>query len=235
MKPPRTPIERILADAAALVRVATPEDWPAGFVVADRWLPGNVTALAVGAGVGLGKALGYRGGMAAVCVNVGRYVTSAAAPTVVEACNLERAVCHEAAHALVSPDAAPDVVAGVLEAAGESVAGYDATEVAIQHGPRWAAAYWLVVSRGAAFRSGVRGEFLRELAQADLERYGFPPGVMERVTRGADLGTPLRRLLAAGGAAAAVLDVALPDIETRAAAIVAAGIVRGPQPTGVPA
>jgi hypothetical protein len=79
----------------------------------------------------------------------------------------------------------------------------------------------------------VRGEFLRELAQADLERYGFPPGDVERVTRGADLATPVRRLLAAGGPATAVLNLALPDTETRAAAIVAAGIVRAAQPTGV--
>jgi hypothetical protein len=233
MTPPRTPVERMLADAACLVKVATPEDWPSGFVVADRWLPGNVSAVAVGAGVGLGGALGYRGGMAAVCVNVARYVNNADAPTVVEVCNLERCVCHEAAHALVAPDATPEVVAGLLEDAGAAVAGYDANEVARQHGPRWAAAYWLAVSRGAAFRPGVRGQFLRELAQADLERYGFPPGDVERVTRGADLATPVRRLLAPGGPATALLNLALPDTETRAAAIVAAGIVRAAQPTGV--
>jgi hypothetical protein len=232
-RPPRTPIERALVDAAALVRVASPEDWPAGFVIVNEWLPPNLAAAAIGGGEGLAGVFGWRGGVRAVVIHAARFVANHDCPTDAELANVERAACHEAAHAVLAPDATPDVVRGLLDDAGGAVAGYNPARVADMHGPRWAAAYWLFVMRGAAFRPGRRGDMLRQLCRVDLARYGFDAADVERVTRGADPAVPLRRLLAAGGPAAALLDMTLPDTDTRVAAIVAAGIAREPQPTGV--
>jgi hypothetical protein len=224
-------VERALADAAALVRVASPEDWPNGFVVTAERLPG-MRGLAIGAGQGLAAACGLRGGVATVLVDPARVFATPAAPTRVELADLDALVCHEAAHALVGTDASGERVAELLTAAPADVAGYTATTVAEHHNPAWAAAFWLLVDRGAAFRRD-RGQLVREYARHNLAAYGFPPDDVHRVTRGADLAVALRRLLARNTPAAAVMDLALPDIETRAAAIVAAGIVREPQPTGV--
>jgi hypothetical protein len=224
-------VERALADAAALVRVASPEDWPHGFVVTPDRLPG-MRGLAIGAGQGLAAAYGLRAGVATVLVDPWRAFATPAAPTRAELAALESLVCHEAAHALVGTDTSGERVAELLTAAPADVAGYTAETVARHHGPTWAAAYWLLVDRGAAFRRD-RGELVRNDARRTLARYGFPPDDVHRVTRGADLGKPLRRLLAADGPAAAIVALALPDERTRAGAIVAAGIVREPQPTGV--
>jgi hypothetical protein len=188
--------------------------------------------LAIGAGEGLAAAYGLRGGVATVLVDPTRVFTTAGGPTHAELANLERLVCHEAAHAVLGTDCTAELAGELRHNAGGQVAGYSAATVARHHGPAWAAAYWLLVDRGAAFRPVYR-ELLRQYARHDLARYGFPPDDVHRVTRGTDPGKPLRRLLAADGPAAAVVAMALPDEETRAAAIVTAGIVREPEPTGV--
>lgn len=224
-------VERALADAAALVRVASPEDWPHGFRVTAERLAG-IRGLAIGAGQGLAAACGHRGGVATVLVDPWRVFANPDAPTRVELAALEALACHEAAHALVGTDTTPERAAELLNGAAGQVAGYTATTVAEHHHPAWAAAFWLLADRGAAFRRD-RGEMVREYARHNLAQYGFPPDDVHQATRGTDVGQSLRRLLAAGGPAAAVMALALPDERTRAAAIVAAGIVREPQPTGV--
>lgn len=231
--PPRTPVERAMADAAALVRVASPEDWPGGFVIVDERLPTGIGGVAVGGGLGVAGALGLRDGVRAVLVNARHYLATPDAPADADLANLERAACHEAAHALTTPDISPAVAGRLLERVEPLVGGYAAITVARQHDPRWAAAYSLLVARGAAFRPARRGALLREYAARDLARYGYAAVEVERVTRGANPAVPLRRLLERGGPAAALLANVLPNDDTRAAAVVAAGIVRGTQPTGV--
>ena len=230
IKPPPA-IERALADAAALVRVSSPMDWPDGFVVEAERLRG-MRGVSVGGGRGLAAAYGRRGGVAMVLIDVWQCFADVATPTGWELARLEALVCHEAAHALLSPDASPDHIEKLLDGAGDAVPAYTPETVARHHGPTWAAALWLLADRGAGFRRRW-GHWLRAAAGQHLTRYGFPPDGVARATRGADLATPLRRLLAAGGPAETVLAGQLPDEQTRAAAIVAAGIVREPQPTGV--
>jgi hypothetical protein len=227
---PRTAIERAVLDAAALVAVCSPLDWPGGFVVADERLPPCMAGAAIGGGMGLAAALGHRGGKRAVLLDTRRFFATAT-PTPNELAGFESAACHEAAHALTAADATPERAADLLEAAGTDVPAYDAARVAAMHNPRWAAAYWLLVDRGAPFRR-THGAMLRRAAGTDLARYGFTVDDVNRATRGADLATPLRRLLAAGGPADTLLCSVLPNANTRMAAIVAAGIVREPQPTG---
>jgi hypothetical protein len=217
-------------DAAAMVRVASPEDWPNGFVVRNESLPANMLAVAIGAGRGMGEAFRYRGGVAVVLVDVPRLVIDRNNPGAADRAAVEAAACHEAAHAILAPDAPGDHVGGLLEAAGTTVAQYDAADIARHHGPAWAATYWLLVDRGAAFRRW--GEILRERVRGELARFGYPPDDVARVTRGADPGVALRRLFRPGGPAATLVATVLPDEHTRVAAIVAAGVARAPQPTG---
>lgn len=228
----RTPGDLLLADAAALVRVASPEDWPGGFVVINERLPPSFSACSVGDGEGLAAMFGHRGGRHAVLVDVNRYLLGPANPTLWERAVVEAVVCHEAAHAVTSVAATPKQAAELLEAAGDAVPAYAPERVADMHGPTWAAAYWLLADRGAQFR-GQWGDHLRRYVRTDLARYGFPPDDVARVTRGADPGVALRRLLTRGGPAETLLATVLPDTKTRAAAIVANGIARAPQPTGV--
>lgn len=221
-------LDRAALDAAALVAVVSPEDWPNGFMVRNEPLPNNIMALAIGGGRGLGEAFGYSDGRAVVLVDVERLVVNRHAPTEADRAAVEAAACHEAAHAILAPDATAEHVFGLLEAAGKTVAGYDPGKMAHQHGPSWAATYWLLVDRGAAFRPS-RGSIIQDVVRRDLARFGYPAEAVARVTRGADPGVALRALFRPDGPAATLVATMLPDESTRAVAIVAPGIARAPQ------
>lgn len=94
------------------------------------------------------------------------------------------------------------------------------------HHPRWAAALWLMATRGAVYRPR-SGRRMVDAVGMDVARYGYTPGDLETVTRGVASTAPLRSLLAANGAGAVLLELRLPDIEQRTAAIVASGVAGG--------
>ena len=218
-------VDGLTNDAAALVKVAAPHDWPGGFVVVADRLPPRIRGLSVGCGDHLAATYGCRPGVRGVLVDVAQIVAVPHAPTRVELATLDAIVCHEAAHALtMDPKGTPEAVEALLDATGTAVGGYDAGQVARQHCPRWAAAFWLLAERAGRFR-GHRAATMLAIVAEQLAVYGYAAGDVERVTRGADAERPVREVLAAGSPAAALLASMLPNVETRAAAIVAAGIV----------
>jgi hypothetical protein len=218
-------VDRLVLNAAALVRVASPGDWPGGFVVVPERLPAGIHGLACGTGAEVAELYRLRPGVRAVLVDVWKLATDPADATPAEVVRVERLALHEAAHAMVATPKGynPDAVDGALVAAGDTVLAYPAEKVAAQHGPRWAMAFWLLGHRAAAYRAHT-GEQLRRTVRYELQVYGYPPADLEQLARGVDGDTPLAARLAKGGAWDALLCSRLPDEQTRAVAIVAAGV-----------
>lgn len=211
MTPPPATAERLALDAAALVRAASPNDWPGGFVVIPDRLPGRVLAVAVGTGRGVGELYGVRGGRPVVVVDVEKLATRAQTPAVA----VESSTLHEAAHTLTATadatvDEADELVAGV----GGNVETISPQRVARQHCPRWAAALWLLTERAAAYRPRT-GDAIRERVAEDLARYGYQPADLERLAAGVTADEPLAERLAVGGAWQSLLVARLPDETTR--------------------
>lgn len=217
---------RLAADCAALLRVASPEDWPGGFVVIPERLPGTMRGCAIGAGAGLAELYGYRPGHHAVLLDVGRCVADLEAPRPVELAVVEAIALHEAAHALTSADTTPDKIAELLANARVDVPAYSPERVAQQHAPTWAMALWLLMERALNYRP-TRRDAVRSLVVADVQRYGYPADELERLAAGVAVDVPLRGQLVAGGAWDTLVSMRLPNQEQRANAIVAAGISRG--------
>jgi len=216
-------VPRLVDDAAALVRVASPNDWPGGFVVVADRLPPRIAALACGDGRGLAELYGCREGAACVVVDVWKRAANPEAPTLAEVASLEALSCHEAAHTLTTGTATAEAVDKLLSTADRDVAAYSPETVARQHGPRWAMAFWLLVNRAAAYRPR-SGAVMVEGVAIELGHYGYPRHELVRLAGGVSADEPLRERLAVGGDWDALLSARLPDESTRAAAIVAAGI-----------
>lgn len=223
-------VARLTADAAALVRAASPRDWPGGFRVIPERLPRGIVALACGAGAGVAALYRFRPGVCGVLVDPGKLVADLAAPTLAETTAFESVTLHEAAHTLVAVDAAPDTVDTLLSTAGPDVAAYAPEQVARQHNPRWAMAWWILTDRAARYRR--TGAIMRDHAAASLGLYGFARADLEQMARGVEPDEPLRARLAAGGLWDTLLSARLPDEHTRAGAIVAAGLARGAETEG---
>jgi hypothetical protein len=166
---------------------------------------------------------GLRGNVRAVLVDVWKLVRDCSAPTVVETARVDCAAIHEAAHAITTAEVSPETVSGLLDTAGHDVPRYTPDRVARQHHARWAVAMWLLATRAAVYRPQT-GAAMVELAAHELAVYGFPRADLEAVATGVPADEPLAARLQAGGAWDALLGVRLPDEETRAAAIVAAGV-----------
>lgn len=222
---PRDTVARLAADAARLVVAASPDDWPGGFHVVAERLAGRTAGLSVGDGVALARVYGRRCG-AAVVVNVSRLVLELADPGPNQVAALEAIVLHEGAHALVGAPVEVDATDNALAAAPAAIPTYTPETLARMHHPRWAAALWLMATRGATYRPR-SGRRMLDAVGMDLARYGYTPGDLETVTRGVDAMASLRVLLAAGGAGAALVEACLPDIEQRTAAIVVSGVAGG--------
>jgi hypothetical protein len=218
-------VDRLVLNAAALVRAACPGDWPGGFVVVPERLPPRIHGMSCGTGAEVAELYRLRPGVRAVLVDVWKLATDPADATPVEVVRVERLALHEAAHAMVATPKGykPDAVDGALSGAGEAVPAYPAEAVAAQHGPRWAMAFWLMGHRAAAYRP-YTGEILRRTVAAEVEVYGYPPADLEQLARGVEPDTPLAARLVKGGVWDALLCSRLPDEQTRAVAIVAAGV-----------
>lgn len=219
-------VKVLAADCGAMVRVASPEDWPGGFVVIPERLPGTMRGCAIGAGAGLAELYRCRPGTHAVLLDVARCVADLEAPRLAELAVVEAIALHEAAHSLTSPDTTAERVAELLANARVDVPAYSPERVARQHAPTWAMALWLLTSRVLAYRPG-RRDTLRHLVVADVQRYGYPADELERLAAGVAVDVPLRGQLVAGGAWDTLVSMRLPTEEQRATAIVAAGISRG--------
>lgn len=222
MNAPAT-FDAVTRDAARLVVVAAPGDWPGGFVVIHERLPARVQGLAVGDGLQLARLYGQRHGPAAVLVDAGKCLAGNV-PTENELAALDAVVLHEAAHVLTASPTPPDTVEAALDNAPETVPAYDAGKIARQHCPRWAAAFWILTTRAADYRPR-RGDCIRNAVARQLAAYGFEAARVAAAAAGVNNATSLRELLAPDGAAAVVLAAVLPDHDTRAVAIGGAGIV----------
>ena len=132
--------ERLAADAAALVRMASPADWPGGFAVIPERLPPRVLGLTCGAGAGVATFYRLRPGKRAVLVDVWKFVSDLDAPTLAEVARFECTALHEAAHALIEPEATPATVETLVGTAMGKVVEYPAAKIARHHSPRWAVA-----------------------------------------------------------------------------------------------
>lgn len=226
MTRPKNNVARLAADAAALVRIASPADWPGGFaVVADR-LPGRTCGVAVGAGRGLATLYKLRPGVHAVVVDPWKFCRDPDTPTTAEVVILEATTLHEAAHALTSGETTPESVDELLSGAGDAIPAYSPAKIARHHNPRWAAALWILAGRASGFRPRLRAALLAYVA-ADVARYGYAADELARVVVGVEADAPLRAKLAVGGAWDTLLCARLPDEQTRANAIVAAGVEHG--------
>ena len=228
MMPPRNAnVERVALDAAALVRAASPGDWPGGFVVVPDRLPTGIIALAFGAGAGLAELYRLRPGTRAVLIDVWKLSTDDMdAPSVAEVAAIECVALHEAAHCLTTPeDAGGEHVGKLLHTAGDDVLAYPPERIARGHEPRWAMAFWLLVNRAAEYRR--HGRAMVEHVAGELALYGYPRPDLERLAVGVQPDDPLADRLAVGGVWDTLLCDQLPSIEQRANAIVAAGVSRG--------
>lgn len=222
IRPPAN-VEHLLWSAASLVRAAAPYDWPAGFVVIPDRLPWRVTALACGTGEALAAVYGARPGVAGVLLDPWKCIARLDDPTLAEIAFVECAAVHEAGHVLTSTESTPERVAKVLEGVADSVPAYRPERVARHHCPRWAMAYWLLVTRAAAFRPRT-GAAMVDHAAAELAVYGYPRADLEQLALGAPTDEPLAPRLVAGGAWEALLVARLPDESTRTSTIAAAGV-----------
>lgn len=221
----RQSVDQLVRDAAALVRVASPNDWPGGFVVVNDTLPAGIVALACGAGRGMAEHYRLRPGVHAVVVDVAKRVADLATPLPHERLWLERTALHEAAHTLTTHEATADRVEQLMTTAGDDVPAYAADTIARHHCPRWAMAFWLLVNRAAQYRR--EGKRLVDHAVIELGMYGYGRGDLERIAAGVDPDAALGERLADGGVWGTLLCDQLPSIEQRANAIVAAGVSRG--------
>lgn len=224
MTPPTATVERLAADAAALVRVASPHDWLEGFVVVADRLPGRVVALAIGAGGGLASLYDTRGGGRGVVVDAWK-LSRGHADTTRLSVAVEASTLHEAAHVLTATaDATPERAAELLEGAGEAVEAISPEHVARQHCPRWAASLWVLATRATQYRPRTAVEILARVAR-DLAHYGYARADLDRVCAGITHDEPLAPRMTAGGLWESLLVARLPDESARAAAIVASGVV----------
>jgi hypothetical protein len=162
-----------------------------------------------------------RPGVCGVLVDAGKLVADMAAPTLAETTAFESVTLHEAAHTLVSGNITAEAVDAALSTA--NVAAYTPEQVARQHHPRWAIAWWILTDRAARYRRA--GSIMRDHVAASLKLYGFPRADLEQLAGKVDPDEPLRPRLAAGGLWDTLLSARLPNEHTRTGAIVAAGIV----------
>ncbi len=189
-------------------------------------LPRGIVGAAIGIGAGIAAAYGLRPtGVRAVIVDVRQIVADPATPTAEELVRVECSALHEAAHSLVATaDAVPTRVEEQICTVGSVVPSYTAEEVARQHGPRWAMAYWLLAGRACAYRPARRVQ-LRAAVGRDVMKYGYLPADLEALAAGVPAEEQLTDKVAATGLWAPLLELRLPDEQTRAAAVVAAGLV----------
>jgi hypothetical protein len=226
-------VQRLANNAAALVRAAAPGEWPRGFVVVPDRLPPRINGLACGDGAAVAQVYRLRPGVCAVLVDVWKLAADLEAPTPIEWARVERAALHEAAHTLVASPTryAVEAVDAALMDAGTTVMEYPAHTVAAQHCPRWAMAFWLLAHRAAEYRPRW-GDMLCRHVRLELQAYGYPAADLERLAAGVAPDAPLAAQLVSGGLWDTLLAARLPDDETRAAAIVAAGVPCGGQKEG---
>lgn len=221
---PRDVVDRLARDAAHLVMVAAPGDWPGGFHVVVEHMRGALLGMSVGDGAALARTYRRREGFA-VLVDVPACVWHMDAPSDLAVAALEALVIHEAGHALVGQPATVEATDAALDNATATVLGYTCNRVAELHQPTWAAATWLLCERAARYRRRTAAAMLSAVAR-DVARYGYTAGDLESVTRGIGPEVSLRELLAPGGAGAALVDARLPGTTERAATVAASGIGR---------
>lgn len=219
-------VARLANDAAALVRAASPGDWPGGFVVVADRLPRGVCGLAFGSGEGLASVYRVRLAVRAVLVDPWKVAANPEAPTRAEVARFEAIALHEAAHTLTMAAVDAERVVARLNELHNAPAGYSAATLADAHPPRWAMGYWLLASRAANYRVATRA-LLLDAAARDVALYGYQRAALEQLASGVATDEPLAARLVAGGAWDTLLSARLPDDEQRAAAIVAAGVAQG--------
>jgi hypothetical protein len=107
----------------------------------------------------------------------------------------------------------------------------DAFKAARLHPPAWAGAYHILAQRVEGYRR-YRQELAKSVERC-LRLHGYSRQELARVCRGYDETRPLRELLEAGGVAATLLELMMPNVEQRAAIMVAEGTYSNGIPTGV--
>lgn len=222
-------VQRMVDDAAALVRGVAPDAFPTGFVLLTDPLPGLIFGVSVGPGVKLAQAHGDRHGRGSVWVDPDKFTGGAPTPTPEAAAKYNAIVLHEVAHAVTTPDVADSATA---TAALEHIAHkkeYTAEVVARSHCHRWVAAYVCQLKRAMAWRPRVADEMCAAIVR-DVHRYGFDVLAVVRAVSGFSMDGSLRDLLAAGGEWDQRLAERLPGLEARLPVIIEAGTSR---PAGV--
>lgn len=211
MTPPtRTTIDR-LADAGSLVGVIAAADFPRGMSVVNDRLPPGTLAVSSGSGVTVARLYRLPAGRSAVIVDARRVDGW-------DAARIDALILHESAHAIA--DVEMPGIESALDACPPAVERVPGRELN-GHRPTWAAAYSILCQRAATYRryhQALAGHVARDLAG-----YGYDAADLERLTAGVLPDAGLRALLAAGGPAAVLLEMRTPDVDSRMAAMVAAG------------
>lgn len=225
MNPPLAIVDAAFRDAIAGIRSATPHDFPYGLVAINDSLGGRAMAVAIGPGEEL--AAEYRRRGAAFLYDARHFTATGTSLGVL----VDHVSCHEVAHMLTGNQRARGV-ANRLDALGTEAPGTeDAYKAAKLHPPAWAAAFHILAERVERYRR-YRQELARSVARC-LRRHGYSRQELARVCRGHDENRPLRELLEAGSVAATLLELVCPNVEQRAAIMVAEGTYSSGIPTGV--
>jgi hypothetical protein len=221
-------VERMVANATALVNAIASADFPNGFVVISEPLPGRLHGVAFGSGVELAQAHGYGGGVGSVWLDPAKYTDGVEEPTPGVVATYTAHTLHELAHAVVNeePHATEDPLAAVNRTAHELE--FTAERAARWHCHRWVAAYALALRRAFTHRDAMAPEMVVAIVR-DVQRYGFElDAVVDAVADFPRVGA-WRAMLAEGGEWERRLLERLPPLEQRLVRIADAGT---PRPAG---
>lgn len=221
-------VERMVANATALVNTIAAADFPHGFVVIAEPLPGRIGGIAWGSGVKLAASHGFTGGVGSVWVDPTKYVSVPDAPTVVEEGAFTEAVLHELAHAVTWPE--PADTEDAMEAVNRTAHTLELTaeRAARWHCHRWMAALAMLVRDTYRHRQSMAVEILTA-AVKDIYRWGFDLIPAVDAVDDFPRGQPLRPMLAPGGECDRLLLERLLPLEQRLVRIADAGT---PRPVG---
>lgn len=225
MNPPLATVDEAFRNAVAGIRSATPADFPNGLVAINDWLGGHAMAAAIGPGEEL--AAEYRRRGAAFLYDARHFTTTGTALGVL----VDRVACHEVAHMLTTNQRARGVGVRLEAIAADKPGTEDAYKAARLHPPAWAAAFHILAQRVEGYRR-YRHELARSVERC-LRRHGYCRQELARVCRGHDESRPLREILEAGSVATSLLELVCPNVEQRAAIMVAEGTYSSGIPTGV--
>ena len=221
-------VERMVANATALVNTIASADFPEGFVVISKPLPGRLHGVAFGSGVKLAQAHGFGGGVGSVWLDPAKYTEGADTPPPGVEATYTAHTLHELAHAVVNaePAATEDAMAAVNRTAHELE--YTAERAARWHCHRWVAAYALTMKRAFPHRDAMAPEMVVAIVM-DVQRYGFELDAVVDAVADFPREGALRPMLATGGEYERRLLERLLPLEQRLVRIADAGT---PRPVG---